>query len=187
MKTSKKIGSLNHETARRCVKSKRYIRIMLQLGAWLSDEHLTCPLALEQASVKTSGSIENFANTLLREQHQKIKNYGKTLTGLNVLELQPLRKIIKKQYYATELFASLYPNNRISQYLDALYKLQDIIGAINDYKVIKKLLYEVKITKKKQIQKETVGVLVGWTMHHSFQKKLALNHSWISFNKISLF
>lgn len=187
LKTSKEIGCLHLETARRSVKSKRYVSIMLKLGAWLSDDHLTRSSAVEQTSVKFNGAIEKFASKLLTEQHQKINNYGKTLTGLKVSELQLLRKMIKKQCYATELFANLYPNNKISQYLNSLYKLRDIIEALKGDAVIKKLLNEVNISQNEQVKNEAIGVLLGWTMHRSFQKKLALNHSWISFNKIHLF
>jgi hypothetical protein len=52
---------------------------------------------------------------------------------------------------------------------------------------LSKNYYMKSRSPKKTDSKETVGVLLGWTMNHSFQKKLALNHSWISFNKISLF
>ncbi len=187
MKTCKKLSNLNRKTARRAVQSKRYLKLMLKLGAWLSAESLSCRLESINTSELTNASIGKFASTLLNKQHQQLKTYGETLTRINVSDLHSLRIITKNQCYAVEFFAGLYPNNDTSQYLRSLYKLQDILGSINSSVVIKKLFSEMKINKRKQVQNEAIGILLGWTMQHSFQKKLVLNRTWISFNKINPF
>ena len=152
---------------------------MLKLGAWLSAESLP-------NQFKTKNTLA-LANTLLNEQHQQLKKYGKTLRELNASDLHSLRITAKKQCVAIEFFSDLYPKNKTSQYLRSLHKLQDIFGAINGNTVIRKLLNEVKIAKKKRVQNEAIGIILGWTMHRRLQKKLELNHAWDSFNRIGPF
>ena len=179
MRACKQLRHQHHKTAHRAVKSKRYLEIMLKLGAWLSAELLPSQL-------QTKNTLE-LANTLLNEQHQQLRKYGKTLTKLNASDLHSLRITTKKQCVVTEFFSDLYPNNKTSQYLRALHKLHDIFCTMNANTVFKKLLNEVKITKKKRAQNEAIGIILGWTMHHSLQKKMELNRAWNSFNRISPF
>ncbi len=179
MRASKQLRHQHHKNARRAVKSKRYLEIMLKLGAWLTAEPLPSQL-------KTKNTLE-LANTLLNEQHQKLKKYGKTLMELNASDLHSLRTTTKKQCVVTEFFSDLYPNNKTSQYLRTLHKLHDIFGAVNANTAIKKLLNEVKITKKKRGQNEAIGIILGWTLHYSLQKEMELNRAWNSFNRISPF
>lgn len=54
MKTGKEMCYLNHKTARRAVQSKRYLKIMLELGAWLCDEPLSCQLQSKNTSALTA-------------------------------------------------------------------------------------------------------------------------------------
>lgn len=179
IKTCKQLRQQHRKTAHRAVKSKRYLEIMLKLGAWLSAESLP-------SQFKTKNTFV-LANTLLNEQHQQLKKYGTKLRELNASDLHSLQIATKKQCVAIEFFSALYPNNKTSQYLRSLHKLQDIFGAINGNTVIRKLLTEVKITKKKRVQKEAIGIILGWTMHHRLQKEIELNRAWNSFNRISPF
>lgn len=176
-----------HKSARRAVKSKRYSEIMLKLGAWLSAEPLTGQLKTRSTPVLANTAIDKFANTLLMKQHQQLKKYGKTLTGLNAPDLHSLQITTTKQCVATEIFVNLYPNSKTNQYLRSLYKLQNILGAINGTTVIREFLNEVKVTKKKRAQKEAIGIVLGWTLHESIQRKLELNRAWCSFNSITPF
>jgi inorganic triphosphatase YgiF len=178
MRACKQLRHQHQKTAHRTVKSNRYLKTMLRLGAWLSAEPL--PNQLKKNTLE-------LANTLLNKQHQQLKNHGKTLMELNASDLRSLRITTRKQCDVTEFFSDFYPNNKTSQYLRALHKLHDILCAMNANSVTKKLLNEVKITKKKRAQNEAMGILLGWTLHHQLQKEIELNRAWNSFNRISPF
>jgi triphosphatase len=55
-----------------------------------------------------------------------------------------LRIRIKKLRYATEFFGSIWPSRRTKRYLSALKELQQVLGALHDATVAKKLIAHVK-------------------------------------------
>jgi CHAD domain-containing protein len=95
MRACKQLRHQHQKTAYRTVKSSRYLKIMLKLGAWLSAEPL--PSQLKKNTLE-------LANTLLNKQHQQLKNYGKTLMELNASDLHTLQITTKKQCDVTEFF-----------------------------------------------------------------------------------
>ena len=60
-------------------------------------------------------------------------------------QLHALRIITKKQRYAAEFFAGLYPQKETKRYIQSLSDLQEVLGVINDVAVIERLLGELPL------------------------------------------
>lgn len=187
IKACKQLRNYHYTVARQTVKSNRYLTIILSLGAWLSTAPLAGQLKPKNSLVLTGIDINELSGALLNIQHVQLKNYGKTLMGVTVKDLHILMIAVLKQCDAVETFASLYPASKTNQYLRVLHQLKDILCEMDDITAIKKFLKKVKVTRKKRLHNEAIGIVSGWTMHQWLQKRSALNHTWRSFNKVTPF
>lgn len=186
-KACKQLRNGHYKMARRAVKSERYLTIILNLGAWLSAEPLAGQLKSKNSLVLAETDINKLTGTLLNKQHAQLKNYGKSLMGLTATERHSLKIIAIRQCNAIETFADLYPGNKTNHYLRALIKLRDILSVMDAITAAEEFFKHVKVTRKKRWQNEAVGIVSGWTMHQSLQKRLELNRAWRSFNRITPF
>jgi inorganic triphosphatase YgiF len=110
----------HNDEARRVVESRHYAELMLKLGAWLSGSSWITPSELTGLDNQTrvdsrgisaglGGPVKEFAGTLLAHRQRQLKKYGKKLAKLSPPELHAVRILAKKQRYASEFFAGLYP------------------------------------------------------------------------------
>ena len=177
----------NHnDGARNAVESRHYTELMLMLGAWLSAKHWLAqpdlPVSDDPAGTGSGMPVKEFAGTLLARRHRQLKKYGKKLTNLSVPELHALRIIAKKQRYASEFFAGLFPCKETKRYILSLSMLQDILGAMNDSAIAERLLSEVPIARDGNDEYEAVGIIRGWGVSRALTKKLELNKVWKHFH-----
>jgi inorganic triphosphatase YgiF len=68
----------------------------------------------------------------------------------------------KKLRYAVEFFAPLYSRPRASDYIDALAKLQEALGKLNDLATAGRLVSELAPKDASRESAEAVGVVRGW-------------------------
>ena len=110
---------------RRLFSSRRYQRILLGLGAWLSQGGYL------KESDGAADVREHAADTLER-CHKRVLKRGKKLKARSLRRLHQLRIAAKKLRYAAGFFSPLYPPRRAQPMHAALNDLQDVLGAIND-------------------------------------------------------
>jgi CHAD domain-containing protein len=163
---------------------------MLKLGAWLSAEpwldaegHGTSAVAESRARVP----VMKFAERLLAHHHRQLKKYGRKLEDLDAPRLHALRIITKKQRYAAEFFAGLYPQKETKRYIQSLSDLQEVLGVINDVAVIERLLAELCLKENQSDEHEAAGIIRGWSASMASVKKHDLNRAWTVFSKHSTF
>ena len=177
----------NHnDNAYNAVESGHYTEMMLMLGAWLSAKswlaQADLPVSDDPARTGSGVLIKEFAGILLARRHRQLKKYGKKLTNLSVPELHALRIIAKKQRYASEFFAGLFPRKETKRYILSLSMLQDILGAMNDSAITERLLSEVPIARDGNDEYEAVGIIRGWGVSRALTRKLELNKAWKYFH-----
>src|SRR5262252_660578 len=68
----------------------------------------------------------------------------------------------KKLRYAVEFFAPLYSRPRASDYIDALAKLQEALGKLNDLATAGRLVSELAPKDASRETAEAVGIVRGW-------------------------
>ena len=174
----------HNDDARNTLDAERYTEVMLKLGAWLNAESwLAQPVAPDDlVGAGSEMSVKEFSRTLLLRRHRQLKKYERKLAKLTVPELHALRIVAKKQRYAAEFFAEVYPPKETKRYIQSLSTLQDILGAMNDTSIAECLLSEVLIAKDGSDEHEAVGIIKGWSASLALVKKLELNSAWKHFN-----
>lgn len=73
-----------------------------------------------------------FARNALTRRHKKLRKAGKHMKHMPAAERHKLRIAAKKQRYATEIFAGLFPGKPGRRYARALARVQGALGAMND-------------------------------------------------------
>ena len=186
-----KIRQKHNNEACNAVDSRHYTELMLKLGAWLSAESWLDPEDFTPTGDRVgSGSgvpVIKFAEPLLAHRHRQLKKYGRKLEGLDAPQLHALRIISKKQRYAAEFFAGLYPQKEAKRYIQSLSNLQEVLGVINDVAVVERLLGELSIQENQGDEREAAGIIRGWSASRALMKKLELSRTWTDFDKNSPF
>ena len=181
----------HNDVAREAIESARYTAMMLRLGAWLNAESWPVPPGLPASDdLPETGPkmpVKEFAAALLAHRHRQLKKYGKKLENLSAPALHSMRIIAKKQRYAAEFFAGLYPHNKTKRYIKSLAELQDLLGGMNDSVVIEQLLSELPAGENKSGEHEAIGIVLGWAASLALAKKTKLNKTWACFKRNSPF
>lgn len=147
--------------------STRYSRLLIELAQWVDTKGWR-----NQAVSETSAMLFAPASTLacrvLHKRHKHLKKEGQHFQTLSAEDRHKLRIDVKKLRYATEFFASLFPEDATQKYSGALAGLQDGLGKLNDVAVAQDLLKSLI----DQAPKATAmglnfgaGMVIGWQGH----------------------
>jgi inorganic triphosphatase YgiF len=188
---SEKIRKQHHDNACRAVESRHYTELMLKLGMWLSAKPWLDADDYGPSSSRISTpamSVVKFAGPLLAHRHEQLKKSGKKLGSLDERRLHALRAVVKKQRYAVEFFAGLYPQKETRRYIQSLSRLQEVLGVINDAAVVERLLGELPLKGNQDEENqgkehEAAGIIRGWSASVASLKKRELSKAWANFDK----
>ncbi|MEZ5801895.1 MAG: CHAD domain-containing protein, partial [Rhizobiaceae bacterium] len=118
-----------HEAALAALSSPQARALMIDFNEWLQSGSYRREPALGKPVV-------DFAAHALDRQRKRLMKNGKDLAGLTDGERHQIRKDAKKLRYAAEFFCSLFEEKRgarrFALFSDAMEKLQDRLGALND-------------------------------------------------------
>jgi CHAD domain-containing protein len=152
--------------AQDAVKSGRFRALTLETAAWLQAGLWTNP---QDDLVRDRGDlpIAVFAAEQLTRRWRKVRKKGKALAQLDAPGRHKLRIQAKKLRYATEFFASLFARRRAvkrrKRFLDALGRLQDGLGDLNDIAVHEKRIAAIGIPRQRSNSSRAfaAGLLTG--------------------------
>ena len=122
--------------------SVRYARLMLRLIAWLHGERWRQE-ATPQQQQALAASVKRFARRVLKEGKRRMERRARKLAAADAPARHRLRIAAKRMRYATEFFASLYPERQVRPFVRALSALQDSLGQLNDAAVTRQTLREL--------------------------------------------
>lgn len=135
--------------------SARIRALMLDLAEWLAHGDWTRAQSL---SGIRDGRCRDFARSALARLRKRIGKHGRKLKSGTDEERHDVRKDAKKLRYASEFFDSLFDapkrKRRHAKFIDALEKLQDQLGALNDRATARELIASLGLDEK-----ETVALL----------------------------
>ncbi|MDF0521570.1 CHAD domain-containing protein [Bradyrhizobium yuanmingense] len=147
------------ERASSALDSKRFRTLLLDVVEWVEMAH------------HGSGGhtpIRKFAATVLVRRIQKIQKDGKQLEELSARARHRLRIRIKKVRYAARFFESLFTSRgqrkRLAQLEKHSKKLQDALGAVNDYLAHREMALDAALNApphNRRARAFASGVLVG--------------------------
>ena len=147
----------HYRTLREALADPRYQQLMRGLTAWLDDRTWQERLNDEQRERLAKPAMD-FATPLLGRDQRRVARRGETFAELSTAERHALRIRIKELRYALDFFASLYPAPTAKIYLNALGRLQDSLGIMNDIAVARRLLDEAKLRAVSAARQ----VIEGW-------------------------
>jgi len=150
--------------AQDAVKSGRFRALTLETAAWLQAGLWTNP---QDDLVRDRGDlpIAVFAAEQLTRRWRKVRKKGKALAQLDAPSRHKLRIQAKKLRYAAEFFASLFARRRAvkrrKQFLDALGRLQNGLGDLNDIAVHEKRIAAIGKQRSNPSRAFAAGLLTG--------------------------
>jgi CHAD domain-containing protein len=172
-----------YERAQAAIGSERYIGLALLLSAWARG-HRWHEHASDEAPPELFVPATVFARKVIDERYQEVILAGEAFESLSEEERHAVRIQIKKLRYAVEFFGSLYPKKAFANYLAALKKLQDGLGANNDLAVAHTLLggaIKSARGKEKARLSYAAGLVVGWHSHVFDGRERDLTKLWQGF------
>ncbi|RPI43392.1 MAG: CHAD domain-containing protein [Betaproteobacteria bacterium] len=122
-------ATLREQAQRRAcaaLKSRRCARLLLELGRIASGGGALAEAEELQAPAKS------FTSGLLDRRMQRVLARVGRRKPRSAAQLHALRIAVKKLRYAVEFFGPLYEAAQVPPFREALVKLQDCLGAIND-------------------------------------------------------
>jgi len=176
--TERKDGYVN---ARHAIRSPRYAALVSRMGSWLSAREWS---ELDDGERKSgSESATELAARLLKRRHKAVIKRGREFTELSPLQRHKLRIALKKLRYTAEFFSSLFPRKRQKAYLDALSRLQDSLGHMNDVVVADHLLQRLSARRSNRPDHLSVamGIVVGWHAHNASSSEHDTIDNWREF------
>lgn len=143
--------------SRAAVKSTRYQRLLLDIGAWL--------VAMSRAATSPPDASEapklmEFARTALKRHRKQLIRRANHLMELNPEERHRVRISGKRLRYAGEFFSPLFPAKRSAPYIQELANLQSILGALNDAATTKTILAQAADGE----HNEALAIVQAWVL-----------------------
>jgi inorganic triphosphatase YgiF len=124
------------------VESPRYTALLLTAGQWLVGRRWREAMTAPQRQ-QLDAPLPALAAEVLEDRHRKLRKAGRHIGSLTAEERHALRIRVKKLRYASDYLAELYPRGRAKRYVNALTRLQTVLGALNDGAVARVRLAEL--------------------------------------------
>lgn len=126
-------GTAAYADVEDALSSFRARALMVDFNEWLQCGGYLAPAAVLEAP---RSSATDFACEAMDRLRRKLKKRGRNLAGRKDENRHEARKNAKKLRYAAEFFGSLFAGKRAARrykrFIDAVEKLQDQLGALND-------------------------------------------------------
>jgi triphosphatase len=161
------------------VASARFVRLVLSAAALVAAPGAGATAGNGHRSAeRLAVPARDFARPLLKRRHQALIALGTDLAHAAPEARHAARLAAKKLRYATEFFASMYPNRRTRDYRKALAALQDELGAWNDAAVAARLAGELA-----GAESAAAAAFSGWAAARGSVRADALTDAWARFMK----
>lgn len=169
-----------YQILRDALRSQRYQRLQLALGAWLEGGAW---VNTEAATL----SVSTLAAKVLGKRYKQLKQHGQRLVHMHPEERHETRISGKKLRYASEFFTSLYPGNSTKGFVRALADLQGVLGTLNDIATTEQLIRQIIGEHPNRALDEVLHLFSGWNACNAMHNLEDMQEKWTSFEKQALF
>lgn len=169
-----------NEIACSAMRSRRYAVLLLTLSAWLELEGWRAHLTDVQQQ-ELSLPLDELARRMLGRLHKLIHKRGHHFTQLSVAKRHALRIAAKKLRYAAEFFAELYAHSQVQGYLNALARLQDVLGALNDTATTQRLMASLRTPESDVTYCQAITMAIDWVACRETQLLADMEQTWNAF------
>jgi inorganic triphosphatase YgiF len=152
-----------YEGVRACIESRRYARLVLELGRWIYargwQEH-----GSGGDSMRWLAPARDFAEAELERRHGKV---GRLADRLDVSDdaRHAVRIELKKLRYASEFFRDIYPRRGAKRFVRRMARVQAALGRMNDVATAERILAELLARLGAERTREhdrAAGFVEGW-------------------------
>lgn len=147
--------------ARKAVNSERFRTLLIDTLQWIESRQT---IATDQATIQ----ISKFAADVLHRRIRNLRKDGRDLDEMSPVARHRLRIRVKKIRYAVEFFETLFPSRREQKQLARLSghlkKIQDALGALNDFVAHRKMVVDAVLKASRQPRRTLAfasGVVLG--------------------------
>lgn len=169
-----------YQILRDALRSQRYQRLQLALGAWLEGGAW---VNTETATL----SVSTLAAKVLGKRYKQLKQHGQRLVHMHPEERHETRISGKKLRYASEFFTSLYPGNSTKGFVRALADLQGVLGTLNDIATTEQLIRQIIGEHPNRALDEVLHLFSGWNACNAMHNLEDMQEKWTVFEKQALF
>ncbi|MBO9707248.1 MAG: inorganic triphosphatase [Caulobacter sp.] len=147
------------------VETSRYRALALEAAAWLEAGTWTTDASLAKDRERPAGA---FAARFLDKQRRKLRKGGRHLARLEPFERHRLRIRGKVLRYAAQDLAPLFPDHpkRVEAFGEAISRLQDALGALNDLAAREALARSVSLSCEDPKAAFAAGALTAGFAEH---------------------
>lgn len=172
--------------ARRALAARRYQALLLDLGAWLAAEPWPAVASpgLERA---WRAPAREHAIGVLERSHRRALKRGRGLGSASLARLHRLRIAVKKLRYAAAFFGPLFARAPAAPMLEALNRLQDLLGAINDCASAPALIDAASAATRGPLRQQARTIVSHWNAAMLADRRRALKPAWKAFRKCERF
>ncbi|MGB0748282.1 MAG: CHAD domain-containing protein [Magnetospiraceae bacterium] len=163
--------------------SSAYPLLLLDLLDWI-ESRLWRDQPVSESAARLFMPAKEFAGPVLSKRHKSARKKGKHIEHLTIPERHELRIAIKKNRYACEFFAALFPEKTVKSYLSTLSGLQDYLGLLNDVAVADELVRDLadSATGARKVALARAGGFVsGWYSQAAMAHDKDLFEGWDRF------
>jgi inorganic triphosphatase YgiF len=174
-----------YEQARAAIGSPRYTDLKLKLAAWLVANDWSAIMPEAEAALLRMPVID-FADTVLRRRHRKLRKKGGRHRDLTLPELHALRICAKKMRYAADFFRRFYSRKRVKDYIAAVVALQESLGGINDAAAGRLRLAELGVGDD-AVTVRAEAIVLGWLAGRVEEQRRRFDDVWRDFSQADPF
>jgi inorganic triphosphatase YgiF len=174
-----------YEQARAMLRSPQYLKLVLDLGAWLDGRAWRT-----HSQNGLDGALIDLADEVLSKRHKQVIKLGRRFDDLSDEALHRLRISLKKLRYTTEFFTALYAEGGTEAYVKSMRQLQDDLGHLNDLAVAEVRLADLRSrigSDEAGALQWPCGVVIGWHTHALAQIRPRIAKDWRDFTRIRPF
>ncbi len=134
------------------------------------------------ANKKGRGALYAFAPGALDKALKRARKAEAAMDRTELAARHPLRIALKKQRYAAQMLAPLYPREARKPYMRALSRLQEALGAVNDAVVAQRLAEETG-TEAGLTAIRAAGFVSGFKAAEAEAAAAEIDRAWEIFDK----
>jgi CHAD domain-containing protein len=169
LRASKRLREQHHKQVQQALQAQDFQRLLLRFGAWMNGSFW------HQQRAGGDWTLPEFAAQILRKHARQVMKRGRKIADVG--QLHALRIACKRLRYSMSLFFSLYVKAEAKRDLSVLTALQNLLGALNDIAVARRLLDELDTGTRH----ETIVIIRDWIDRDSSVQTARLRKTWKKF------
>jgi triphosphatase len=175
-----------NDGARRALASRRHQVLLLGLGAWLTAEPWLAEGAGRVARAWRA-PVRDHAIAVLERSHRRALKRGRGIGAASLARLHRLRIAVKRLRYAAGFFGPLFPRAHARPMLEALNRLQDLLGAINDCASAPALIDAASAATRGPLRQQARTIVSHWNAAMLADRRRELKPAWKAFRRCERF